>query len=50
VVNIVVFLLAAWLVPNQQLMVTTLGAAVGAIVAAVASGALTLVLGEGKRD
>jgi putative membrane protein len=49
VVNIVVFLLAAALVPDQRLVVTTLGGAVGAIVAAVASGTLTLVLGEGKK-
>jgi putative membrane protein len=49
VVNIFVFLLAAWLVPNQVLEVTLLGAAVGSLVAGFVSGLLTLVLGEGRR-
>jgi putative membrane protein len=48
VVNIIVFLIAVWLVPGNVLEVTPLGAAVGVLVAALASGVLTLVLGEGR--
>ena len=49
VVNIAVFLLAAWLLPREVLQVQPLGAAVGVLMAAVASGVLTLLLGEGRR-
>jgi putative membrane protein len=49
VVNIVVFLLAGALLPDDLLRITPLGATVGALVAGVASGVLTLALGEGRR-
>lgn len=50
VVNIVVFLIAAWLVPGNVLQVTPLGAAIGVLVAAVTSSVLTFLLREGRRD
>lgn len=49
VVNIVVFLIAAALLPGDVLKVSALGAAAGVLVAGVASSLLTLVLGEGRR-
>jgi putative membrane protein len=48
VVNVIVFFLAAWLVPGGVLQVTWLGAIVGSLVAAVASGLLTAALHEGR--
>ena len=49
VVNVIVFLLAAWLVPGNVLQVTLLGALVGVVIAGLASGLLTAALGEGRR-
>lgn len=49
VVNVVVFLIAAWLVPGDVLRVSPLGALIGVLMAALASGLLTAALGEGRR-
>jgi putative membrane protein len=46
VVNVVVFLLAAWLVPGSVLHVTLLGAVIGSLVAAAAGALIGTLLRE----
>ena len=49
VVSIVVFLIAAELMPDERFTATPLGAAVAVLLIGLVSGVLTLTLGEGQR-